>query len=484
MTYFIILVLTMLFFAVLGYKKPVVALVTLPIVCIALGVIAVDNESPEWLIFIAFIFLLGLIAIALSESEPDFERLPQQIARWTLLTIVFLLAVITGFAVFGGWGILVLFGICVLAATLIGYGLSSRYATAAYILTTIGASMRQNLPLPMALETAAQGQKDIRARTLRRIKKWLVQGYSLSESLKRGYPKCPGYAVAMITAAERINQLPFAFKALEADIVEKADERKRIRPVHPFYPVLVITVITTMVILMAKFVVPTYLTVIKENFEGAELPAVTQFLMKIISPIFWQSAIFWIVLGLIILISIPAAIRIRFRPRRPEKPYMISRLFDFIKWHLPVLHWFENNYSIVQAIEILRLSLNAGVTVNQAIANTIGLDVNNCFKKRLRNWLEKVEAGENISAAARESKLGSTIAWAFDADVNQGNTLTILEMLEEFYRSNYSYRVNLARFILWPCVTIMLGLIVGFVVYAFFSPMVYIINHLADMVTP
>lgn len=420
----------------------------------------------------------------ISESEPDFERLPQQIARWTLLTIVFLLAVITGFAVFGGWGILVLFGICVLAATLIGYGLSSRYATAAYILTTIGASMRQNLPLPMALETAAQGQKDIRARTLRRIKKWLVQGYSLSESLKRGYPKCPGYAVAMITAAERINQLPFAFKALEADIVEKADERKRIRPVHPFYPVLVITVITTMVILMAKFVVPTYLTVIKENFEGAELPAVTQFLMKIISPIFWQSAIFWIVLGLIILISIPAAIRIRFRPRRPEKPYMISRLFDFIKWHLPVLHWFENNYSIVQAIEILRLSLNAGVTVNQAIANTIGLDVNNCFKKRLRNWLEKVEAGENISAAARESKLGSTIAWAFDADVNQGNTLTILEMLEEFYRSNYSYRVNLARFILWPCVTIMLGLIVGFVVYAFFSPMVYIINHLADMVTP
>ena len=100
------------------------------------------------------------------------------------------------------------------------------------------------------------------------------------------------------------------------------------------------------------------------------------------------------------------------------------------------------------------------------------------------SWLAKVERGDNIAAAARESRLGNSLVWAFDERVNQGNTLAILETLESFYRSNYSYRVNLARFIMWPCVTIIMGAMVGFVVYAMFSTGIAIINHLASSVTP
>lgn len=139
---------------------------------------------------------------------------------------------------------------------------------------------------------------------------------------------------------------------------------------------------------------------------------------------------------------------------------------------------------MVQTVELLRLSLNAGCTVNEAISNTLGLDVNNRFRKRLQKWLTKVEAGDNIAAAARESGLGSTLAWAFDQKINQGNTLAILDSLELFYRSNYSYYVNLARYIMWPCVTLTLGAMVGFVVYAFFSPGVAVIRNLAETVYP
>ena len=133
---------------------------------------------------------------------------------------------------------------------------------------------------------------------------------------------------------------------------------------------------------------------------------------------------------------------------------------------------------MVQVVELLRLSLNAGCPVNDAIENTIALDVNHGFRKRLRRWLKRVERGDNIAEAARKSRLGSPIAWAFDDKVNQGNTLSILEMLESFYRSNYSYYVNLARIILWPCVTLLMGLIVGFIVYAIFMPGIQVIAHL------
>ena len=139
---------------------------------------------------------------------------------------------------------------------------------------------------------------------------------------------------------------------------------------------------------------------------------------------------------------------------------------------------------MVQTVELLRLPLSAGCPVNDAIRNALGLDANLCFRKRLGRWLERVERGDNIAEAARRSRLGTPLAWAFDDKVNQGSTLTILEMLESFYRSNYGYGVQLARFVLWPCVTLVMGAIVGFVVYAMFSPGVAVIRDMVSLVNP
>ena len=172
------------------------------------------------------------------------------------------------------------------------------------------------------------------------------------------------------------------------------------------------------------------------------------------------------------------------RRRRPNEPYVASLIGDFVRWHLPLLHGFEMNRSMVNAAEMLRLSLNSGSTVNAAIENVLGLDLNNCFRKRVRQWLERVEAGENISLAARQSRLPRCLAWAFDDQTNKGNTPTILETLESWYRSNYNYRLKIAEFVLGPCVVVILGAMVGFVVYAMYSAPVAIIHSVADAVYP
>jgi len=479
----IILITAMAFFAFLGYKKPGLALITSPIAAILLAIVCV--EQTEGVIIAPLFFTATLIAILMSKRDPDSDQIPQRIAKWILIFLAILVFSCIGFASFGHFGSLGFMFVMLFAGFVTSYAFTSRYVIAAYILSTIGSSIRQNLPLAMALESAASNQTDSRSRILRRIKKWLVRGYSLSEAIKRGYPKCPGFAVAMITAAEKIDQLPFAIKALESDMAAKANESRRIRPIHPLYPVIFLFFMFLIIMALTTFVLPQFSSVLDEMLEGTELPKPTQILIKATHLIAYGYG--WLV-GLIIFlifsILVPVSIRIKFRPRRPDKPYIISRFGDFIKWHLPILHWFENNYSMTQVVELLRLSLNSGCTVNDAIANTLGLDVNNCFKKGLSKWLKKVETGENISVSAKESKLGNALAWAFDQQTNQGNTLAILETLESFYRSNYSYRVNLARFIMYPCVTILMGAMVGFVVYAVFSPMVTIINHLAGAVMP
>jgi len=480
-----VLVLLLLLYVILGFKKPGIALITSPIACFLVACAGVFAEMLEAVLYAPVIFVATLAAVSMSRREPDSEEWPQKWAKRILIGLVFLLLFATAAAVFGPLGIIGSVFFALFVMLVISYALTSREATAAYVLSTIGSSMRQNLPLPMALESAASGQIDKRAKILTGINKWLVQGYSLSESLKRGFPKCPSYAVAMIAAAERINQLPLAIKAIEEDMAAKADERRKIRPVCLLYPVILISFMFIMVLGLMQFVIPKFQSALIEMMDEAQLPAATQFLSNIVNYLFYEKApVFWGALAFIVFVAVPLLIRIRFRPRRPEKPYLLSRIGDFIKWHLPVLHWFEENYSLVQVVELLRLSLNAGSPVNDAITNTLGLDVNDCLKKRLQKWLAKVEAGDNIATAAKETKLGRPLVWAFDEQVNQGNTPAILEMLESFYRSNYSYRVNLAKFVMEPCIIIVMGLTVGFVVFAIFAPLVKIISYGTTLVTP
>lgn len=478
-----IAIIVLVVYIYLGLKQPAIALVTSPVVALTLFV-AAEAESAGAMVIAPFIFFATVIAVSISKRDPESERWPQIWAKWILVILIFMLLSVTVGVIFGSAGVVGSVFFILFISSIIAFFVTSRYATAAYILSTIGSSMRQNLPLPMALESAAGGRSDKRSIILQKIQKWLVQGYSLSESIKRGYPKCPGHAVAMITAAERIDQLPLAIGSIVADIAAKADESRRIRPVHPFYPLIVMGITFFILMSIMKFVIPQFKSVLQEMI-GGRLPVTTEVVLRITRFISYDFGwLLWWLLLLFILVVVPLSISIRFRPRRPDKPYLLSRIGDYIKWHLPVLHWFEMNYSMVQVVELMRLSLNAGYTVDDTIENTLKLDVNNCFRKRLKKWLERVKRGDNISTSVRESKLGSALAWAFDEQVNQGNTLSILEMLESFYRSNYSYYVNLARFILWPCLILIMGLMVGFVVYAIFSPGIVVIKSLAETVYP
>lgn len=480
-----IALLLLVIYIYLGLKMPAVALVTSPFVAGVMLVIGIADENV-WVMVEAFcIFFITLLAVRTSKREPGSEQWPQICAKWILIISFLLLVMAAAGVVFGPLGATGFILFILFITSIIAYSLTSRLATAAFVISTIGSSMRQNLPLPMALESAARGLTDNRSIILNRIKQWLIQGYPLSESIRRGYPKCPGHAMAMIAAAERIGQLPWAIRALEADMVAKADDRRKIRPVHPFYPVILMVITFFILSGVMLGVIPQFKDALTEYMGKSQLPHATQILMNISGFVLFQYG--WLISLMITLIIITTAlvwIYTKFRPRRPGKPYLISRWGDFLKWHLPILHRFEKDYSLVQVVELLRLSLNAGCPVNDAIENTLGLDVNHGFRKRLRQWLKRVERGDNIAEAARKSRLGSPLAWAFDDKVNQGNTLMILEMLESFYRSNYSYYVNLARYIMWPCVILLMGAIVGFIVYAIFLPAIEIIHQLTEMVHP
>ncbi|MGB7583025.1 MAG: type II secretion system F family protein [Sedimentisphaerales bacterium] len=477
-------IMLLIVLVILAFYKPWMGFVAGIVLSICMAMYGIAFELVEIFAAALFIFFATLLITAFGPSREG-SRWARIWARRILTAFFLILFTVAAFAFFGTWGGIGLVFVELFIGAVIGAFTTSEFARSSYVITTIGASMRQNLPLPMALEMAAVGQDEKRADILRNIKKWLVEGYSLSESFRRGYPKCPGYIVSMVAAGERIGQIPQAIDALEQDLVSKANTSKKVRHVPLLYPPLVLFVIFIQVLLVMVFVLPKVRAVLAEMSNGMQLPAATRLLMAI-SEYFTKGSGsgLILVLALLVLVCGTVYIRVRSRPRRAEKPYLISRAGDFLKWHLPFIRWYEWCCAMQRIAGMLRLSLNAGCTVNEAIANALRLDINECFRREVKNWLARVERGDDIGLSARQCGMGSAMAWAF-ADVhNHRNTLDILETLETSYRWGYSRLATLARFIIGPCETICLGLMVGFIVYAIFSPIITIIYATASSMTP
>jgi type II secretory pathway component PulF len=472
---FAALVIAILFaLGLLAFARPSAGFITAFGIALLLSGLAI--ERIELVIAGFVIFVAAMAAIVFKESGLW--------ARRILITFALVVIVISSFVLLGQWGLLSLMVFLLFVGAVIGIVMTLELTTAAYVISTINSSVRQNLPLPMAMEMAAVGQNDKRARILRNIKKWLVEGYSLSESLKRGYARCPGYATALVAVGERIGQVPQALAVLEQDLVAKTNLSKNVRHIPSCYPPILLLLMLTIVLMLMTFVFPVYIAVLNEISEG-KLPTATMVLMQIAGFIKYNFG--WLI-GLLVVLGFVVGgafyVRIKVRPRRPDRPYAISNIGDFIKWHLPILRWYEWNSAMQRIVGMLRLSLNAGCTVNEAIANTLQMDINRCFKRKLRGWLDRVERGDDIGQSAQQCGMGSAMAWAFTDMQNHSNTLDVLETLESSYRWGYSRAAALARFIIGPCETLCLGLMVGFITYAIFTSLVAVIYAAADLVVP
>ena len=224
-----IFILTLYVF--LGFKTPRFAIITLPIVGSILIIIAAGHELFAPLIVSLCIFPATLISILFMRHEDDVIPWPKKWAKSIIIIILSLLSLVAfSIAVSSLAGAYIGVFMAILIGFWIGVNVTQRNATIAFVISTIGASMRQNLPLPMALRSASENIKYKPSEILRQISKWLIEGYSLSESIKRGFRKCPARITALIEAGEKAGQVPQIMESIEKDLLEKAIDNKRIKP--------------------------------------------------------------------------------------------------------------------------------------------------------------------------------------------------------------------------------------------------------------
>ncbi len=423
-----------------------------------------------FIILSILLFLVGLIAIARSPENVSFDKTlwPKTWTRWILKNIGFLVVLAALLAVFNILGLLLF---AMFTGAMLTSGKSGRRTQTIEIVSTLALCVRQNLPMPMALRTAALYQKNPAAAAMERIAHWLVQGYPLGQALRNGWPQGPKDILDAVEAGEKIGQLPRTFETLMADLSEKEDQAKNERPVDLTYPAVVLTAVSLVVMGMCIFILPTFTEVIHETTEGkAVLPPPTQVLVNTSDFLTSRKG-----LPAALIVLIPVAVygvfSILYRLLRRRR----IALRDWLRWHLPLRRGYERQRCLRQLIAYLQAALQAGLDLTQALRQSLALDLNQCCKNQIVRWTQRIEAGQPAGPAAQSAGMGRELAWAF-SEPNLRNLPAVLTMIDETMQNKAAYRDNWIRSISFPLIILLLGGTVGFIMLAFFLPMVQLIS--------
>lgn len=425
------------------------------------------------------LFLVGLIAVSRSSVNGSFDRAPwpKTWSGWILKSMGILALLAALLIVFNILGLLLF---AMFTGAMLNSGKSGRRGQTFEIVSTLDLCVRQNLPIAMALRTAALYHKSRAAAAMERIAHWLVQGYPLSRALRNGWPQAPKDVLDAVEAGEKIGQLPRTFEILMAELSEKADESSNERPVDLTYPAVVLTTVSLIVIGMCVYILPTFAQVLYDVSEGTEaLPLPTQILIEVSRFLTSRNG-----LPVVLIILTPVALygvfSILYRLLRRRR---IS-LRDWLVWRLPLRAGYERDRCLRQLIGYLQAALRAGLDLPQALRGSLSLNLNQCYKNRIGRWVQRIEAGQPAGPAARSAGMGRTLAWAF-SEPNLRNLPAVLTMIDETTQNKSAYRDNWIRSISFPLIILLLGGTVGFILLAFFLPMIQLITiHTMDIMLP
>jgi type IV pilus assembly protein PilC len=446
-----------------------------PIVYLICGAMyASAHRDPSILalsIILSILLLLtGLIAIARGPVNVSLDKTPwpKTWAQWILKNLGFLAVLAFLLGVFNILGLLLF---AMFTGAMLTSGKSGRRTQTLEIVSTLALCVRQNLPMPMALRTAALYQKSGAAAAMERIAHWLVQGYPLGQSLRNGWPQGPKDVLDAVEAGEKIGQLPRTFETLMADLSEKEEQAKNERSVDLTYPAVILTAASLIVIAICVFVFPTFAQVLYDVTEGKEvLPLPTRILIDVSGFLTSRKG-----LPAVLIVLVPVAIygvfSILYRLWRRRR----IALRDWLQWHLPLRRGYERRRCLRQLIGYLQAALRAGLDLPQALRQSLALDLNQCYKNRIVRWTQRIEAGQPAGPAAQSAGMGRELAWAF-SEPNLRNLPAVLTMIDETTQNKTAYRDNWIRSVSFPLIILLLGGTVGFIMLAFFLPMIQIIS--------
>jgi type IV pilus assembly protein PilC len=291
-----------------------------------------------------------------------------------------------------------------------------------------------------------------------------VQAGDTFASAAAAHPEAfPSYYVGMLSSAELTGNLDVVLDQL-GDYLERDIEARGKITGALIYPAVVAVMAVGVVVILATFVMPKFVTFFK-GFN-AQLPLPTRMLLSVSN---FVSTWWFAILGVIVL-AIAGVIALR--RSRGGKAWIDSMVLK-----MPVLGDLVRTAVIERTCRILSSMLKAGVALPDAMRVTADSASNEVYREGLNHVRDEMMEGQGLAEPlGRTGLFPGAARQMFRVGEETGTLDAQLATASNFYERELDVKIKRFTGLFEPAVLIFMGLIVGFVAVALVSAM-YGIYH-------
>ncbi|MEK7447905.1 MAG: type II secretion system F family protein [Planctomycetota bacterium] len=287
------------------------------------------------------------------------------------------------------------------------------------------------------------------------IARQVKEGRMLSEALNN-YPQIfPSLYIAMIKSGESSGTLEQILLRITEHREKIAEIRSRIRSALA-YPILMLIVALATIIILLAYVVPQLKKVFIQMNQ--ELPLITEILIGVSDAL----VNYWYLFagGVVVIMVLSKGVTL-----------MDKTSFDLLKLRLPLVGNFIKKIEINRFARTMNLLLTHGIPILSALEITIPTLGNLVYRNELKKITEDLKNGQPLGRGLKASP------YFFPFMVNlvvvgeeSGRLDEIFEEISSTYERDINETVKVALSLLEPVMILVLGLIVGFIVFSILLP--------------
>jgi type IV pilus assembly protein PilC len=272
--------------------------------------------------------------------------------------------------------------------------------------------------------------------------------------------------VSLIRAGEQAGQLPQVFANL-AETLRWEDELISQTRRLLMYPALTLVVVVGVLIALLVFLVPQIAQLFKTM--GMALPTQTRVLLAVSSFV----AGWWLVL---FAIPVVAAVALTIAVRSNSK---IAYMWDYAKLRLPIIGPILQKIIMSRFTNAFSLMYRSGITVLDAIKTSEDVVGNRVISDGLNRAGQQVSAGEGLTETFQNlGMFPPLVIRMLRVGENTGALDVALANVTYFYNRDVRESVDKGLKMLGPVLTLVLGGMIAFVIWAVLGPVYDILGKL------
>lgn len=322
-----------------------------------------------------------------------------------------------------------------------------------YSLTNAG------IPILRAIEGLADTTQNKRLeRALRDVHSQLERGRTLSAGMAQHPKVFSRLIVAIVHVGENTGQLEESFEQLALYLEKEQDTRKRIKAATR-YPTFVMIALVVALFVLNIFVIPTFANMFSRF--NVELPWATRALLG-------TSEFFVAYWPLMLVAMVAAFFAVRAYVNSPS-----GRLFwDRWKLRMPIIGSILERSILSRFARSFAVMLSAGVPLTQALSLVSEAVDNAYMERKILDIRRTIERGENLSRAARQSKLFTPLVLQMIVVGEEtGRSDTLLKEVADYYERETDYDLKTLTARIEPVMIGFVAVLVLILALGIFTPM-------------